>query len=384
MSTKRKAEGHSRTMSKLQTKPGSSITDSERDSGFSDSSNIDTRDSDGLSRSASRTGSQHTASMSGSQPPKLAMVEGSYSKISPMIIMNNVLLKQPGDIPPSQKQWEFGTAVEVVQPGVQQPQVVFVQPVVSHRTNPKEASKRRRPKKYLPILRSYPKIAPHPGDSSGYSGRGSSCSSYSSSSESDRGVVLASSHRERHHREKQQRQQPVSSGSSGYSSHGLTHPSPSPCPQRRLALTPALSSSPIQPSPAISRSVFTPAPSPASSPTPLPPLASETPEKPPAHSLPPPSATDNDCGDNIKRKRFCNTYNILSKSGLLDITLRTKDLLRQNRRTQGDLDRLKEHTSLFLQALQNGDTSIWSRLQISLQEEENGSGWQGSLKADSD
>lgn len=71
-----------------------------------------------------------------------------------------------------------------------------------------------------------------------------------------------------------------------------------------------------------------------------------------------------------KRKRFCNTYNILSKSGLLDITLRTKELLRQNRRTQTDLDRLKEHTDLFLQALRSGDTSISLKLQASLQEED--------------
>lgn len=72
----------------------------------------------------------------------------------------------------------------------------------------------------------------------------------------------------------------------------------------------------------------------------------------------------------MKRKRFCNTYNILSKSGLLDITLRTKELLRQNRRTQSDLDRLKEHMDLFLQALHSGDTSICVQLQARLQEED--------------
>lgn len=72
----------------------------------------------------------------------------------------------------------------------------------------------------------------------------------------------------------------------------------------------------------------------------------------------------------VKRKRFCNTYNILSKSGLLDITLRTKELLRQNRRTQHELDQLKEHTELFLQALRSGDTSICAKLHTSLQEEE--------------
>lgn len=71
----------------------------------------------------------------------------------------------------------------------------------------------------------------------------------------------------------------------------------------------------------------------------------------------------------IKRKRFCNTYNILSKSGLLDIALRTKELHRQNRRTQSDLEQLKEHTDLFLQALYSGDAGVCIKLQARLQEE---------------
>lgn len=85
------------------------------------------------------------------------------------------------------------------------------------------------------------------------------------------------------------------------------------------------------------------------------------------------SAADCNLSDNeadTKRKRFCNTYNILSKSGLLDITLRTKELLRQNRRTQTDLDRLKDQTDLFLQAVRSGDTSICMKLQARLQEED--------------
>lgn len=76
-----------------------------------------------------------------------------------------------------------------------------------------------------------------------------------------------------------------------------------------------------------------------------------------------------DSDNNDKRKRFCNTYNILSKSGLLDITLRTKELIRQNRRTQVELDQLREHTNLFMEALQTGDLCIWSKLQMSMQEE---------------
>nr|XP_029487677.1 CLOCK-interacting pacemaker-like [Oncorhynchus nerka] len=398
-STKRKAEGQSRTR-----KFGSSRTDSERDSGFSDASTIDLTDSEDSSRTVSKREAQHPPSGSGSHPSQLAVLGGSYSNMSPMI-MKNVLLKQPGNNYPSQKPWGFSPAVEMVQ----QPQVVFVQPVVSpvvsHCTisNPKEAtSKRRRPKKNLPILRSYPKIAPHPGDSSSSSGGVSSCYFPASS-------PSASSHREHHHnhRNKQQRHQSRSSscGSSGSSTPSLPPPSSSLSPSPQHRLTPSLTdssacSSPARSSLAVSRSEFSPAPSPALTVTPSDTLTSEVPEKTKTLSLPQPTVTttnDNSCHDDsnhddnsddhdIKRKRFCNTYNILSKSGLLEITLSTKDLIRQNRRTQVDLDRLKEHTNLFLQALQTGDTSIWSKLQTSLQEEqeEKGSGQQSSLKADTD
>ncbi|XP_020351589.1 CLOCK-interacting pacemaker-like [Oncorhynchus kisutch] len=302
--------------------------------------------------------------------------------MSPMI-MKNVCLKQPGNNPPSQKPWVFSPAVEMVQ----QPQVVFVQPVVSpvvsHCTtsNPKEAtSKHWRSKKNLPILRSYPKIAPHPGDSSSSSGGVSSCYFPASS-------PSASSHREHHHnhRNKQQRHQSRSSscGSSGSRTPSLPPPSSSLSPSPQHKLTPSLTdssacSSPARSSLAVSRSEFSPAPapSPALTITPSDTLTSEVPEKTKTLSLPQPTVAttnDNSCHDDsnhddngddhdIKRKRFCNTYNILSKSGLLEITLSTKDLIRQNRRTQVDLDRLKEHTNLFLQALQTRDTSIWSKL----------------------
>ncbi|AWP19797.1 putative vascular endothelial growth factor A-like [Scophthalmus maximus] len=161
----------------------------------------------------------------GPQRSQLAVVGGSYSNLSPMIIMNNVLLKQPSDNPPALKPWGVCPTVEVVQPVVQQPQM-----------GTKEN---------------------------------------------------------------------ISLGESDTS----------------------------------------------------------------------------DSDPDARKKRFCNTYNILSKSGLLDITLRTKELLRQNRHTQNDLDHLKEQTDLFLQAVKSGDTSICVKLQSSLQEEDRERAAQASLKA---
>lgn len=393
MSTKRKAEVHSRTANRPRImKSGGSRTDSERDSGFSDASSehmstMDTTDSEDSPRPVV----QH-----GPQTSQLAVVGGSYSSLSPMIIMNNVLLKQPRDNPPALKPWGFSPTVEVVQPVVQpvvqQPQVVFLQPVVSRQASPtsKEASSRhRRPKKYLPILKSYPKIAPHPGDSSSSSGRGtgsSSFSSTSSSSGSEKGSSLMSTHREHCPKEKQQKNLCGGASNSGSTTPSLpaTPSTTSPLLQSRLSLPTTetrASSSPARerPSSAVSQAEFSTSLSVTHTTGPDPRMVIQN-----NSSLEQYNHSDSDA--DTKRKRFCNTYNILSKSGLLDIALRTKELHRLNRRTQGDLDRLKEHTDLFLQALCSGDTSIFVKLQASLQEEdgekERERAAQTSLKAD--
>lgn len=123
MSTKRKAESHSTTASRPRIiKSRGPQVDSERDSGFSglkgshwihgyktkkkhqikakllflDASSeqmsiIDTADSEDLPCAAVQQGLKPSGSGQSSQ---LAVVGGSYSNLSPMIIMNNVLLKQ--------------------------------------------------------------------------------------------------------------------------------------------------------------------------------------------------------------------------------------------------------------------------------------------------
>lgn len=72
--------------------------------------------------------------------------------------------------------------------------------------------------------------------------------------------------------------------------------------------------------------------------------------------------------DSNKLKRFSNTYNILNESGLLGITLRTKQLIKENKRTQGQLQQLQEQTALLLEALSSGDPQLWTKLQLSLQD----------------
>lgn len=314
------------------------------------------------------------------------------------LLILTLLPLQPGDNPPALKPWGFSPTVEVVQPVVQQPQVVFLQPVVSRQASPasKEASSRhRRPKNYLPILKSYPKIAPHPGDSSSSSGRGtasSSSSTSSSSSGSERSNSLTSNQRDHCQREKQQRSLCAGTSNSGPTTHSPTvSPSAvSPLLQSRLSLhTPdvSASSSPARdrPSSTVSQSEFTTSLS-FTHTTGSKNQTLSVPQEATEGSSSPGEHNHNDSDADTKRKRFYNTYNILSKSGLLDIALRTKELHRQNRRTQSDLDKLKEHTDLFLQALVSCDTSICVKLQASLQEEDKEKdrerAAQASLKAD--
>ncbi|KAF7656603.1 hypothetical protein LDENG_00037890 [Lucifuga dentata] len=296
MSTKRKEESHSKAASKPQImETRDSRTDSERDSGFSDASSeymslMDITDSENSTRPVVQQGPQ--SSGSGSQPSQLTVVGGSYSSLSPMIIMNNVVLKQPGDNPPALKPWRFSPGVE--------PPLPLKKPLLD-----------------TDALRRL--------------GRGNS---------------LISSRRERCQRDKQQRN--LSAETSTCSS---------PASERPLS--------------AISQSDFTP---------PSVTLSNHTgdsknqtllhPQFTTQESSVPEENAHSDSDADTKRKRFCNTYNVLNKSGLLDITLRTKELLRQNRRTQSDLDLLKKHTDLFLQALQSGNTSVCVKLQASLQEED--------------
>ncbi|XP_046891864.1 CLOCK-interacting pacemaker [Hypomesus transpacificus] len=53
---------------------------------------------------------------------------------------------------------------------------------------------------------------------------------------------------------------------------------------------------------------------------------------------------------NAHHRRFHNTLEILSQSGLLDITLRSKDLLSQSKATKRDIAQLRQHTQLLCQA----------------------------------
>lgn len=243
---------------------------------------------------------------------------------------------QPSLVAPAEKQMGFSSPLDMMP----QSQVVFFQPMVSNSsTSPQTGPEpMRQSKGYMPILKSYPKIAPHPAD---LSPRTSGSSRSSSASVYDQ--------RQRRHRR----------------SHRLySSPSPQPAPQTKpvsifeaasdqsdvadfqdattLPLLAGTDSLPFYTDELRAASDF-----------------DET------HAHQDPSSSD--CS---RRKRFSNTYNILDKSGLLGITMRTKQLIKENKRTQGQLQQLHEQTGLLLEALSSSDPTLWSKLQLSLQRTE--------------
>ncbi|XP_033892194.1 CLOCK-interacting pacemaker-like isoform X2 [Acipenser ruthenus] len=323
---------HSEIMSKRRhLQPSNAKRDSDKDSGFSDSSSgylsaVENTDSE----DGPKTLSKSVGSMP--QPAQVAVLGGAFPGLSPVIVMNNVLLKQ----------------------------VVFLQPVVSNATARQELlkEKKQRSGNYLPILKSYPKIAPHPGES---------CTEKSSSSSACEDQAAATKHR--HSREKTEKGWESTASTASCSQSSIMSTGSSPQQSQADAPGSLLESG--------SESVLNSQDElstvcPAAPPCPSPALKANglSSALPASDHLDAESkregSVSNQCDKKSKRKRFCNTYNILCKSGLLGIALRTKELIRQNRKMQSELDRLKEQTNLFVEAIKSGHPQVWSKLQLSM------------------
>lgn len=69
-----------------------------------------------------------------------------------------------------------------------------------------------------------------------------------------------------------------------------------------------------------------------------------------------------------KSRRFQNTLDVLHRSGLLSIAIKTKELARLNQATQTQLEKLQEQVSLYTKAISSNNTEDWQKLQESLVE----------------
>ncbi|XP_036169913.1 CLOCK-interacting pacemaker isoform X1 [Myotis myotis] len=360
--------GKGTEMKKVARQLGMAAAESDKDSGFSDGS------SECLS-SAEQMESEDMLSALGwsrEDRPRLnsKAASSAFPTLSPMVVMKNVLVKQ-GSSSSQLQSWTVQPSFEVISA---QPQLLFLHPPVPSPVSRCHAGEKRSDSKnYLPILNSYTKIAPHPGK---------------------RGLSLSPKEKDRGTQKKICTERPgLSLPASEPTKTGAVSSSPPTAapPSAKLVEDSALQGVPslvaggspqtLQP---VSSSHVAKAPSltfasPASpvcasdstlhgveSTSPLSPLSANysSPLWAAEHLCRSPDLFSEQLPS--KHRRFQNTLVVLHKSGLLEITLKTKELIRQNQATQVELDQLKEQTQLFIEAAKSRAPQAWARLQASL------------------
>ncbi|NXC47391.1 CIPC protein, partial [Penelope pileata] len=291
----------------------------------------------------------------------------SFPALSPMVVMKNVLVKQGSS---SQLQsWTVQPSFEVIPA---QPQLVFLHPSIPPPINPHPVGKKRNDSNnYLPILNSYPKIAPQPCKRDHSfdleEGQETSChkrlcteASKMETSPISRSTGLSTS---------PFAHLPVSfktpQDSNQRSSSLLTNGKASALPgfhrvtadaQKIPSLTPLLPFGTLQAAKCASDENESAAQTTVESAVWSSPLIPEETCSTPELLL----------QQQSKCRRFQNTLVVLRRSGLLEITLKTKELIHQNQVTQAELDRLKHQTQLFIEAIKNNAPQSWAELEASL------------------
>ncbi|MBN3319102.1 CIPC protein, partial [Atractosteus spatula] len=303
--------------------PGSRC-ESEKDSGYSDGG------SDCL-----QTDSEDQRS-SVSQHCRVPGRGAAFGDLTPVYIVKNLVLKQtPSDqILHGQLAWggqhAIGSAsgqptaqlLFIQQPGAGTGATAAASPGLL-KPQPKKAGKDT----YLPILNSYPRIAPHPSKG-GPAGGGAPAEALRGHCQSKRVCV-------------EDRREVVTSSELPEQDAKPRPPGPRPSPAAPQPAPPGvLPASPPEPSGVGSPSV-------------------SSSEAPPQEAR----AARKHVSNLAKQRRFLNTVEILSHSGLLGITLRTKELIRQSCSTKREIAELRQHTHLLCQAVHTNDPQAWAQLE---------------------
>lgn len=314
---------------------------SEKDSGYSDGSDWQQTDvEDQRSNKSQSRGSEPAETSQPGQtkdpgqgnPGKPTLMPACH-ELQPIYIINNMVLQQPdttqkrGPLPRrnGSRETSGSGAAHVIllqQPGLLPAALQHHKPS-SRKSN---VTGRKINGAYLPILNSYPRIAPHPS-------KKPPDKSLSSDESQNLSKRVCTEHKSD--------DTPVTRS----------------LPEHNLALTSGLSSS-------TSRS--------SSSPT----TVSSSQGSPSGSSLHTTSSLLASRGlhrngtTSTRHQRFLNTVQILRQSGLLDITLRTKELLRQSNATERNIAQLRQHTELLCQAAScsRSDIAAWEHLHRAMAE----------------
>ncbi|KAJ0004194.1 hypothetical protein NQD34_010408 [Periophthalmus magnuspinnatus] len=333
--------------------------DSEKDSGYSeagsDSVNTDVDD-------------QRSNASVNTTPHNMPL----YKDLTPLYVIKNVM-SRPDQLLHSPLAWggawhslTAGKAptqlLLIQQPTITAPTTTPIAPPQNHVKKGTGRSNQAHKNAYLPILNSYPRIAPHPRKESheskgGMRASGGKESGTEGQSQSKRvctegEAVSTTTHLLKpHQQQKDARVHSYSQHKSRSSHHSATSQAHSTTQTKNHHSQQSSSSDGIS-SPSVSSSQ-TPSP-PCSSDSPSssssPPSSSPSSSSAPSPYRPTPDSTS------MRQRRFLNTAEILNQSGLLAITLRTKELLKQNAATEREIAQLRQHTEYLCQAAQASQT----------------------------
>lgn len=360
---------------------GMATAESDKDSGFSDGASdcqsslepVDSEDVRGVLCWSAKDGALQTPGTK----------TGSFTGLSPVLMMKNVFFRQANASVP--QTWAVHQPFEMMSQS--QPQILFLPSAAPTLLNPPTSSERRG---YLPILNSYAKIAPQP-NKEGLVLHGNETNDADGPSRQKRFCV------EKHGTDVpgtlSSKTTTLSSNSDSLpckndvlpSKSDLLSPSPdaintsaqksgkgavwqnSLVPVANAPALPLLSNASID-MPMDSAPIFKAGQSQTlkSSKKELPSVAKVAVYiSPPAREVC--SSSELTVQEQqSKSKRFQNTLDVLHRSGLLEITMKTKELARQNRATQAELDLLKEQMQLFMEAMQSSLPQSWAKLHESL------------------
>ncbi|XP_073683308.1 CLOCK-interacting pacemaker a [Garra rufa] len=299
-------------------------------------------------------GPTRTATQSMPTAPQVPFIPGSHPGVSPMIVMNNLVLKQPNSVTPALKPWSLNASLDVVP----QSPLLFLQPVMAAGDCTGQSfDKQKHSRKHVPMQNTFAKTTPHIAQGSTLDESPSAIHKRSNHSHGGR-------HQRRRYDEKP------------FHSSSLKHEVPETFKDYpNIASLGDIAHSVEDIGVENSSSRLSDLQEPHTTTLPFS-LCTDSflasfPQKSPTTSVNQSSDVESIpealSPSSSKRKRFCNTYNILNRSGLLGITLRTKELIRQNKRSQAQLQSLQAQTDLFLEAIYSGDPKVWMKLQVILQ-----------------
>ncbi|XP_062996334.1 CLOCK-interacting pacemaker [Elgaria multicarinata webbii] len=303
-------------------KPHHPASEGEKDSGFSDVSSeclsaVEQTDTEDQSSDVLR---QLAELQKAPQKALGGLAGGAFTGLAPVYIVKNIILKQPQGTSPSTQflAWSSqhpldgaeGSPARVLL--IQQPVAPLKALLPGHKSSAKET--------YLPILSNYPKIAPHPGHDLQTKEGGGGGPAPAGGASTNKRFCLEEAW--------------VSSSDPAAPADGGDQP-PEERPSALLSLE------------ALSQNM----------------VSSSTGWDQAEGRMISKASKRLGCSSLGKQRRFHNTVEILRKSGLLGITLRTKELIRQNSSTQRELAELREHAQLLCEAVRSNDGQAWARLQ---------------------